>query len=436
MPLNPSIALSAAPVQFPDPLANYARVMQIQQAQNQNALAQYQLAAAQREGEIKNQLLALNPSDPDYINQVKRVNPALGSELELRATQQAREERMGREAQAKAFHSNIQSFQAMSRDASLNPTDDAIKALGKRAVDLGINSMQDATAHTTHLLGLPMEQRTALLQQVGSAPPPWQRSTLLTPAEEAQRIRIAQASHPPKESAALDPNENAAISKAIVEGRLDPNRVNGRNAKTLAATLLANPDANLLELGVSAAGATAGERALAAQTARMSTAANEANKMASVVRDLSVKVDRTQFPTVNAIQNAVDKGTGGTEIVKLNTAINALVNSYARAISPTGAPTVSDKNHAREIIHASYANGQIQAILDVMQQEMSIARSAAGTASTELKAARETGRGRSPTPTPAASAAAGASSVTLPDGRTINFPSAAAAAAFRKDAGL
>jgi len=197
-----------------------------------------------------------------------------------------------------------------------------------------------------------------------------------------------------KDNAMLDPAETAAISKAILAGRLDPNRVNGRNAKILAATLMSDPNANILELGVSASGATAAERSLATQTAKMSTAANEANQMVNVVRDLSDKVDRTEFPTINAITNAVSKGTGGKEIVQLNTSINALVNSYARAISPTGQPTVSDKNHAREVINSAYSTGQLGAILDVMQQEMSIARTSAGKASTELKASRETARGR------------------------------------------
>ena len=218
-------------------------------------------------------------------------------------------------------------------------------------------------------------------------------------AVQQGQLKVAQ-DRLAKEGAGLDPAENAAISKAIIEGRLDPNRVNGRNAKILATTLLANPEANVLELGVSAAGATAAERSLAGQTAKMSTAANEANKMVGVVRGLSDKVDRTEFPTLNAISNAVAKGTGNKEIVQLNTSINALVNSYARAISPTGAPTVSDKNHAREIINSAYSQGQLGAILDVMQQEMAISREAAGTASTELKASREAARGR-----PAAAAA-------------------------------
>jgi hypothetical protein len=48
MALNPNIALAARGVELQDPLAQYGRVMAIQQAGNQNALAQYQLGAAQR----------------------------------------------------------------------------------------------------------------------------------------------------------------------------------------------------------------------------------------------------------------------------------------------------------------------------------------------------------------------------------------------------
>jgi hypothetical protein len=46
--VNPNIALSTRGVELQDPLAQYGRVMAIQQAGNQNALAQYQLGAAQR----------------------------------------------------------------------------------------------------------------------------------------------------------------------------------------------------------------------------------------------------------------------------------------------------------------------------------------------------------------------------------------------------
>ena len=48
MALDPNIALQVKPIEIADPLASYGRVAAIQNAQNQNALAQYQLGAAQR----------------------------------------------------------------------------------------------------------------------------------------------------------------------------------------------------------------------------------------------------------------------------------------------------------------------------------------------------------------------------------------------------
>ena len=48
MPLDPNIALGVRPMEVANPLAQYAQVAQLQNYQNQDALAQYQLGAAQR----------------------------------------------------------------------------------------------------------------------------------------------------------------------------------------------------------------------------------------------------------------------------------------------------------------------------------------------------------------------------------------------------
>ena len=52
MALDPNIALGIRGIEIANPIAQYAQVSQIQNAQNQNALAQYQLATAQREQEM------------------------------------------------------------------------------------------------------------------------------------------------------------------------------------------------------------------------------------------------------------------------------------------------------------------------------------------------------------------------------------------------
>lgn len=62
MPIDPSIALGVRPLEVPNQLNQFAQMSQIQNAQNQNALAQYQLAAAQR---AENQQNALAQALPD-----------------------------------------------------------------------------------------------------------------------------------------------------------------------------------------------------------------------------------------------------------------------------------------------------------------------------------------------------------------------------------
>lgn len=56
MPINPNIALAARPVEIADPMAMYGKIAAIQGAQQQNALAQYQLGAAQRQEAATNAL--------------------------------------------------------------------------------------------------------------------------------------------------------------------------------------------------------------------------------------------------------------------------------------------------------------------------------------------------------------------------------------------
>jgi len=58
MPINPAIAMGVRGIELQDPLAQYGRVAAIQQAQQQNMLAQQQLAQAQRAEQQQNALSA------------------------------------------------------------------------------------------------------------------------------------------------------------------------------------------------------------------------------------------------------------------------------------------------------------------------------------------------------------------------------------------
>lgn len=70
MPIDPNIALGVRGIEVPNPLNQLAQVSQIQNAQNQNALAQYTLGKAQRED------VAANALDALYA---KHFNPQTGA---------------------------------------------------------------------------------------------------------------------------------------------------------------------------------------------------------------------------------------------------------------------------------------------------------------------------------------------------------------------
>ena len=72
MPIDPRISLGVQPIQLADPVAQYSQLSAIQNAQNQNALTQYQIAKAKREdvaSEAMNELYSKH-----YNTQTGKVN--------------------------------------------------------------------------------------------------------------------------------------------------------------------------------------------------------------------------------------------------------------------------------------------------------------------------------------------------------------------------
>lgn len=125
-------------------------------------------------------------------------------------------------------------------------------------------------------------------------------------------------------------------------------------------------------------GDKAGQRTLGNRTANIEMAVTEARNVIPLALSASDRVNRTEFPTLNSVLLAAEKGTGDTNVVQLGVATNSLINIYSRAISPTGVPTVHDKEHAREILANAYSKGQYRAAVDMMEQEMKAAQKSPG----------------------------------------------------------
>lgn len=153
------------------------------------------------------------------------------------------------------------------------------------------------------------------------------------------------------------------------------------NAQTLAA---GGSGKDLAASNFEAFGTKAGERALGTRSANMDMAVTEAQKMAPLALAASNAVDRTRFPTLNSLLLAFEKGTGDESVTRLGIATNSLINIYARAISG-GAGTVSDKEHARELLGNAWSKGQYAAGVDQLMQEMAAARASPGEVRKQLR---------------------------------------------------
>lgn len=125
-------------------------------------------------------------------------------------------------------------------------------------------------------------------------------------------------------------------------------------------------------------GVKAGQRTLGNRQANIEIAGTELKQVIPVVMAASDAVDRTNYPDLNKVIQAWQRGTGDPNIVKLGGGVNTLINLYSRAISPTGVPTVSDKDHAREILSQAWSKGQFGAAVQMMQQEVDAALTSPG----------------------------------------------------------
>ena len=139
MAINPAIAMGVRGIELQDPLAQYGRVAAIQQAQQQNLLAQQQLAQAQRAEQQQNALsaayqAAYNPQTGDidanrlrstlassgFGSQIPTVEKALGELRTQRLTQTKTE---GEIAKGQTDLLDARLKQARSFLDTINPTD-------------------------------------------------------------------------------------------------------------------------------------------------------------------------------------------------------------------------------------------------------------------------------------------------------------------------
>lgn len=132
-------------------------------------------------------------------------------------------------------------------------------------------------------------------------------------------------------------------------------------------------------------GMMAAQRVLGQRTANVEMFNNEALNMMDISLEKSRLVPRSQFVPINRALLSYQRNTGDPAVRAFGASINTLVNTYAKAINGGGQGTVSDKDHAREILEMADTPEQFEAVIAVLRQELEAARKAPGQVKQELR---------------------------------------------------
>lgn len=192
MALDPNIALGVRGIELQNPLAQYGQIAQIQNAQNQNALAQFQLESAKRQDMAQNALSAA------YQKGVNADTGEINNALILKSLAQSGAGHMIPDVQAKLFKS--QQEQATLKKTNVETTglefkqriDKANKAISDIAA---LNSPEEAMASIDrHLAKGDIDQQKAdmLKGQLAQAPNfgAWQKGMLVNILDAKEKLTL------------------------------------------------------------------------------------------------------------------------------------------------------------------------------------------------------------------------------------------------------
>ena len=183
MPIDPRISLGVQPLQVADPMARYSQLAGIQNAQNQNALAQYQLGSAQRTEKAQNLLAdayaqSTNPEtgEIDY-NKLTGLVAAGGGGAQIPAIVKSRREMeqaalTQRETGFKVEKAKSDFIAQAKRDTSQNPSDANLTAFKEDLIANPLFTAAEKKQYATNvdrILAMPVDQRRSFMASQGAS---------------------------------------------------------------------------------------------------------------------------------------------------------------------------------------------------------------------------------------------------------------------------
>jgi len=198
--------------------------------------------------------------------------------------------------------------------------------------------------------------------------------------KEAQaKAALARANKAATAGAGAAPEDLDAVARSVADYNLDIRSLStkgGLREKVLDRALKINPDFDQKRFNADNAFNTSSARTAGTSAANSAIAATAAQGGADILEKASAAVPRSAFRSLNKAWNAGRGEFNVPEYGAFSAALNTFVNEYARAVNPKGTATISDKDHAREILSASDSPETFKAKMNILRQEMQRSRQA------------------------------------------------------------
>ena len=144
----------------------------------------------------------------------------------------------------------------------------------------------------------------------------------------------------------------------------------------MAAKMAADRGSSLAAEDAKYRGTTAAAGVVGRTAGGVAVGAAEIPQLVPLIMQLSRKMDLTQYPTINAVELAIARGTGDADAVQLNSYIQTIRNAYQQISARGGRLTDQQRRYAEGLINGSMPTNQLAAAAQAMVTEAGVVKGA------------------------------------------------------------
>ena len=127
-------------------------------------------------------------------------------------------------------------------------------------------------------------------------------------------------------------------------------------------------------------GTKAGAQVVGRTDASVTVGADELKRYIPAIEPLIKKVNTSEYPTINSVMQAAEKGAGGADVVQLRNMVHGARNAYQQIAARGGRMTVFNAQQAQDLISGNMPLDQFEGAAKALIKEAEINKGATGQA--------------------------------------------------------